>query len=437
MFLNTENRNGNGNGTGTETEAPDARAAVLERALANGKVEEGPREELPPPGLNGDGPREDGRPALAVFCYEGPDSPVGRFVANLAAALARRGTPVHLFVRRGPELAATGVSVHVLGESDGELLEQVQEFTHRACNAFLKLFPNGHYPLTLLGCEWSSVPALSLLRGIKDADMLLSLHSLERQRGDLGSDVSRRIEEIELCGIREARTVLVHEGGTAEVVKHWLPECADRLTCVRSIFPVAQFRGGLDAGAVKARVQVGPIDPLILYLGDLSEQYGPDLLMKALPGVLKNTKQARLVLVGDGPLYWPLRVYARYLLLEHAVRFAGHIAGQALHELIEAADMVVLPSREQTPWWPILAGWAARRPVVATHPAAPGLVEHEKDAVLVYPGEPSLVWGIERVLFDAGLRRSLAEHGEQKLDERLGWGSIAAQVAGLMSARQD
>ena len=51
----------------------------------------------------------------------------------------------------------------------------------------------------------------------------------------------------------------------------------------------------LDAGAVKARYQVGPIDPTILCVGDLDDKYGPDLLVKAMPGILKNHKQARLV----------------------------------------------------------------------------------------------------------------------------------------------
>jgi len=38
-----------------------------------------------------------------------------------------------------------------------------------------------------------------------------------------------------------------------------------------------------------------------------------------MPALLKNHKQARLIVVGDGGLYWPLRVYARYLLLEYAI----------------------------------------------------------------------------------------------------------------------
>ncbi|HEX5271140.1 MAG TPA: glycosyltransferase family 4 protein, partial [Gemmataceae bacterium] len=349
---------------------------------------------------------------------------------------AARGVNVHIFTRKAFEPGAAGVSVHVLGEGeDGSLTEQVQEFTHRACNAFLRQFQGATVPVTLLGCEWSAVQAMSLIRGITDVNSILSLQSLERQRSDMTSEMSRAIEAIELGGLREARHVLVHEPGTAEVARHWVPECADRTTVLHTPFPVGRFNRGIDPGAIKARYQVGPVDPTILYVGDLNERYGPDLLIKAMPAVLKNHSQARLVIVGDGGDYWPLRVYTRYLLLEHAIRLPGSVVGDALDELIEAADVIAVPSREPTPWWPILAGWAARRPVVATHDAAPGLLEHEQDAVRFYPNVNSAVWGIERVLFDAELGRALGSRGARKLDERFGWGAVAAQVQGLMAAR--
>jgi glycosyltransferase involved in cell wall biosynthesis len=220
----------------------------------------------------------------------------------------------------------------------------------------------------------------------------------------------------------------MHDQSTEEVARYWVPECVDRVVQARTPFPVADFEQTLDPGAIKARYQVGPIDPTILYIGDLNEKYGPDLLIKALPPVLRNNKQVRVVIVGDGPLYWPLRVYARYLLLEHGVRLAGDVRDQQLHELICAADLVIVPSREATPWWPILAAWAARRPLVATHQAAPTLLEHLKDCVLVYPSENSVVWGIERVLNDAEFGKQIALAGRQKLDERFGWNGLAAQI---------
>jgi glycosyltransferase involved in cell wall biosynthesis len=387
---------------------------------------------LPPPPKEA-GPPPDARRVLAAFCYEEPGSPVTEFVTKVAGALADRGIALHVFSRKGFELDAPGVSVHVLGEGDDEnLLDRVQEFTHRACNAFLKQFQGTAAPVTLLGCEWSAAPVLSLLRGVKNLPTILSLHSVERQRSDLTSEESRQIEEIELAGLREARVVLARDAGTAEVIRQVLPECADRTVIARERFPVHEFRRDLDPGAVKARYEVGPIDPTILYVGDLEERYGPDLLVKAMPAVLKNTPQARLVVVGAGGDYWPLRVYARYLLLEHAVRLPGSVEGDALCELIQAADVVVVPSRESTPWWPILAAWAARRPVVATHEAAPGLLEHEQDSVLCYPAINSCVWGVERLLCDPEMGRALARRGARKLDERFGWGAVAAQVEELM-----
>src|SRR5206468_4389386 len=137
------------------------------------------------------------------------------------------------------------------------------------------------------------------------------------------------------------------------------------------------FTKDVDPGHIKARYQIGPLDPTIVFVGDLNERYGPDILVKAMPAILKNHPQARLIVVGDGQLYWPLRVYTRYLLLEHAVRLVGSVEGQALNELVQAADIIAVPSRESTPWWPIQAAWASRRPVVATHEAAPTLLEHE------------------------------------------------------------
>jgi glycosyltransferase involved in cell wall biosynthesis len=374
------------------------------------------------------GPRYE-QPILAIFCYEDPTSSVGRHVAGLATSLARRNLGIHIFARRDFELEKVGVSTHPLGDCDGDdVIRRVHEFGSRACNAFLKVFHGVSAPITLMSHEWSSIPAMSLLAGIKNIPFILSLHSLERQRSDMSSELSRSIEQLELSGLREARDLLVHEQATANVIRSLLPECSARITAAAGVFPAHDFEGVLDPGAVKARYQVGPVDPMILFVGDLSPRYGPDMLVKSLPPVLRNHPQSRLVIVGEGELYWPLRVFTRYLLLEHAVRLVGDVRGEALRELVQAADVVVVPSREDTPWWPIQASWAGRRPVVATHPAAPGLIEHEQDGILVYPSENSLVWGIERVLFDSELRTTLAVNGSAKLGERFGFDSLAAQL---------
>jgi glycogen(starch) synthase len=376
---------------------------------------------------------DDSRPALAVFCFEGPETAIGQSVANTVAALARRNTRVHLFSRHPFGLDLPDLHAHPVGTCEGAgLFEQVQEFMRQAANAFLNQYPGGSPHVTLIGYEWSGAGPLGLLRGIKNNRTIFSVASLERQRSDMTSDISKRIDELERTTLREAQVVLAQQPAASEVAKFWVPECAARLVAARQPFPVASFASKLDPGQVKARYQVGPVDPTILFVGDQSERYGPDLLVKAMPAILKNHNQARLILVGDGAMHWKMRVYSRYLLLDHAIRFPGSVVGQSMHELVEAADIIAVPSRASTPWWPIQAAWAAGRPVVATHPAAPGLLEHERDSVLVYPVEQSLVWGVERLLYDEKLGPALGKKGREKLEERFGWNNVAGQIEELM-----
>ncbi len=117
------------------------------------------------------------------------------------------------------------------------------------------------------------------------------------------------------------------------------------------------------------------------------------------------------------------------------MRLVGHLDGGAVQDLFRAADVVVVPSREQTEWWPIQAAWAARKPVVVTQPFVESLqLRHEGDSIAVFPHESSLVWGIERVLYDQELQKSLGAVGRLKLEERFGWNLLAQQLEGMLAA---
>jgi glycosyltransferase involved in cell wall biosynthesis len=370
---------------------------------------------------------------LAIFCHEPPDSFIGTQVANMVPLLARRGRKVHLFTSQPFNLTDANVQVHTIGtSSEGDAVAQAKDFVSKAGNAFLQAIPAGQ-EVSVLAYEWSAAGLLPLLRGLRNQQGVLSLHSLERQRSDMSGEMSKKINDIECEALNAAQRVLVHDAGTEEQVRLWLPPCAEKTTVAREPFPVHRFNSELDPGEVKARYEVGPIDPVLLFIGDLDERYGPDLLVKAMPALLRHHKQARLIIVGEGQMQWPLRVFARYLLLEYAVRIVGSLVDQPLLELIQASDVICVPSRESTPWWPILAGWAARKPVVATHEAAKPLTEHEKDSVLIYPSENSVVWGIERVLYDGALSKSMGEAGRQKLEDRFGWNALAEQLDEILT----
>ncbi len=381
-------------------------------------------------------PRPEKQRTLAIVSFEEPGTVIGQYINNLADALAKWRTNVHIFVRESVNLDIPGVHIHAVGNPAGDnLLEQVEQFTRLASNAFLREFDDCRN-LMLMGFEWSAIPTISLLHGIKNLGMILSLHSLERQRSYMAGELSRSIEEIELSGLREARLILTHDPVTAEIAGRCVPECDQRILVTNPMTVIQNFLFDLDPGEVKKRFQVGPTDPTILFIGDLHENYGPDLLMKTMPMILKDQNQTRCVFVGDGELLWPLRVYSRYLLLDHAVRMAGSLEGRTLYELIYAADVIVVPSRKSTPWWPIEAAWAAKRPVVATYEAAPALVRHEHDCLLTETNEKSLASGIQRVLGDPDFAAAIAGRGRAKLEERYSVNKVVSRIEELMGVRE-
>jgi hypothetical protein len=185
--------------------------------------------------------RPEGQAVFAAFCYEDPDSFIGRYVSQTVADLAENGTTVYLFARRHFPVDEPGVRTHAVGDCDGDdLLGSVREFTRRAANAFLRQFPAGTEGVTLLGYEWSAVPTLSLLHALRDLPAVASFHSLEWERSDMSGETSWQIAEIELAGLREARTILVHQASTAKIARHRLPECAGRIAAAQQFFT----RGG-------------------------------------------------------------------------------------------------------------------------------------------------------------------------------------------------
>src|SRR5262249_11803449 len=146
-----------------------------------------------------------------------------------------------------------------------------------------------------IGFEGTAAPVLELLQGLRNTPTVLSLHTLERQRTGVNSEAAQRSEAIEMAALRHAPRILVQDAPPAEVARFWVPDCAERTVQSRPLFPTHRFEAEIDPGTVKARYQVGPIDPVILYVGDLDERYGPDLLVKAMPAILRHHPQARLV----------------------------------------------------------------------------------------------------------------------------------------------
>jgi len=159
---------------------------------------------------------------------------------------------------------------------------------------------------------------------------------------------------------------------------------ADRVVCVsRAVAAVCRSAGlpervlrvvydGVDPDRVaggdrqRGRRSLGIADAqlLLLTVAKLTDCKGHAFLLEALLGVFQRYPQAIAVLAGDGPLRGALHAHAARLGIGEKVRLVGH--RQDVPDLIQAADLFVLPSDREGLCSTLIDVMLAGRPIVTT-----------------------------------------------------------------------
>jgi len=160
--------------------------------------------------------------------------------------------------------------------------------------------------------------------------------------------------------------------------------------------------------------------PLVVHLARLSGQKGHRLLLEAAARLQGEFPDVRYVLIGDGAEREAIEAERNRLGLQAIIHLGGHRRDSAA--VIAAADVVVLPSRDEGYPNVLLEAMAVGRPVVATAVGdSPRIVRDGETGFLVSPNavEPFAL-ALGRLLADPALRQSMgararavaeAEHG--------------------------
>jgi len=173
-----------------------------------------------------------------------------------------------------------------------------------------------------------------------------------------------------------------------------------------------------------------PAGPLVVCVAQLSHEKGHQHLLDAWPDVAARFPNARLALVGDGPLRPRLESRSRELGLAASVVFTGF---QEATPWLAAADIVVLPSVTEGMPNAVLEAMALGRPVVATRVGGvPELVEEGETGILVPPNDPSsLAAALCRLIEDPARATRLGNAARLRAAERFAKERMVAATAGV------
>ena len=174
---------------------------------------------------------------------------------------------------------------------------------------------------------------------------------------------------------------------------------------------------------------IGTVERVVLGVARHEHKKGLDVLIRAMPAVLRRTPSARLVIAGrEGTTTGRLTRLVRELGIEGQVMLLGHRAD--VPDLLCAADVFILPSRSEGSPGALLEAMALGVPIVATDiPPVWELVGRNRLARLLEPGDhEGLAEAISALLADPAESREMGEAGRARFFEHFTIDRVAAQM---------
>jgi glycosyltransferase involved in cell wall biosynthesis len=359
---------------------------------------------------------------------------VGVHVTELAAALERKGHELHVFTRMAegqPHYARIdGVHHH---RCPFDLHPNFVDEVNNMCRSFVHhVFETENHigPFDLIHAhDWLAGNALVWIKQARGRRCVLTIHSTEY--GRCGNNFcqgqhSHRIRDQERSATYWADRVIAVSNHLRDEIM-WMYEVPHWKICTmyNGVNP-RNYDGMIDPGEVKRRYHMGPMDPMVFFSGRMVIQKGPDLLLEAVPSILKFYPNAKFVFAGDGEMRSQVEGRAHQMGVAHATRFLGFQGNGTLTNLYKACDVVCVPSRNEPFGIVLLEAWSAGKPVVSTINGGPAeFVWHEVNGLKVHAHPDSIAWGLGTLFSNFDWARWMGRNGRIAVESAFCWDTIA------------
>jgi phosphatidylinositol alpha-1,6-mannosyltransferase len=194
-----------------------------------------------------------------------------------------------------------------------------------------------------------------------------------------------------------------------------------------------------DVPTAAARRAVGDIGsgPVVVSIGNLVERKGHDLVLRALPDLIKRWPDLTYVVVGDGPFRDRLLELARTLGVDRSVRFVGRVEPALLPSFYRLCDVFAMPSRflpthQDVEGFGIVyleAGACGKPAIGGLSGGTSDAIVHEHTGLLIDPERPeNFVQAATRILEDPSFAALLGRNARNRVVADFTWDAFARRV---------
>jgi glycosyltransferase involved in cell wall biosynthesis len=212
-----------------------------------------------------------------------------------------------------------------------------------------------------------------------------------------------------------------------ETTRRGVPESRQRVL-ISGHEPCREFLTEAERAEARAREGVAPDHVVLLNLARLYPEKAQAFLLRAFRKIVDARPQARLWIMGVGPLEAELRALSAELGLDASARFVGF--KPTPHRFLQLADVQVHPSFAEGVPLALCAGMAVGLPVVATAVGGvPEIVLPGRTGVLVEArDEAAFIAETIRMIDDVSERRRLGAGGRAFIETEYTLDVAASQL---------
>ncbi len=216
------------------------------------------------------------------------------------------------------------------GDYAGDLFSEVERYAELA----RRLARNAEFDI-VHAHDWMTYRGGIAVAGQSGKPLVVHVHSTEFDRS--GLHVNQRIYDIERAGMHAAARIICVSHLTRNVVlKHYGVDPRK----VEVVYNAIDEDG---AGAAPLP-PISRDEKIVLFLGRITMQKGPEYFLAAARRVLEVMDNVRFVMAGSGDMARRMIERAAEMGIGHKVLFPGFLRGEDIRRVFNMADLYVMPS---------------------------------------------------------------------------------------------
>ncbi|QJB56827.1 glycosyltransferase family 4 protein [Pseudodesulfovibrio sp. zrk46] len=183
--------------------------------------------------------------------------------------------------------------------------------------------------------DWMTAPAGIEAKRASGKPLVVHAHALEFDRS--GEHVNQRVYDIERAGFEAADRIIAVSHFTKDTIVRRYSIDPSKITVVHNA--VSKERR-----LKQMRIEKPFKEKLVLFLGRITFQKGPDYFIEAAAKVLEKSPNIRFAMAGSGDMFPRMVERMAELRIADKFHFLGFVRGMDVERIYAMSDLYVMPS---------------------------------------------------------------------------------------------